>query len=70
MIATPQMSLEAAAEVARARPASTPLILGDALEGEAREVGKLMAGIALSVVQHGQPAAGRPACCSRAARPR
>ena len=54
MIATPQMSLEAAAEVAR-KNGVAPLILGDALEGEAAEVGKLMAGIALSVVQHGHP---------------
>ena len=45
MIATPQMSLEAAAEVARTAGV-TPLILGDAIEGEAREVGKVMAGIA------------------------
>src|SRR6185369_5260814 len=44
MIATPQMSLEAAAEVAR-RNGVAPLLLGDALEGEAAEVGKLMAGI-------------------------
>ena len=33
----------------------TPLILGDALEGEAAEVGKVMAGIARSVVAHGHP---------------
>jgi hydroxypyruvate reductase len=48
------MSLEAAAEVAR-KNGVAPLLLGDALEGEAAEVGKLMAGIALSVVQHGHP---------------
>jgi glycerate 2-kinase len=54
MIATPQMSLEAAAEVAR-KNGVAPLLLGDALEGEAAEVGKLMAGIALSVVRHGHP---------------
>ena len=59
MIATPQMSLEAAAQVAReARVA--PLILGDAIEGEAREVAKVMAGITRQVVRHGQPA---PAQC-------
>ena len=59
MIATPQMSLEAAAQVAReARVA--PLILGDAIEGEAREVAKVMAGITRQVVRHGQPA---PAPC-------
>ncbi|TCO76022.1 glycerate 2-kinase [Plasticicumulans lactativorans] len=56
LIAAPQRSLEAAAEVARAA-GYTPLLLGDALEGEARDVGKVMAGIARSVVQHGQPLA-------------
>jgi glycerate 2-kinase len=55
MIATPQMSLEAAAEVARAAGVS-PLILGDAIEGEAREVGKVMAGIARQAALRGQPA--------------
>jgi glycerate 2-kinase len=55
MIATPQMSLEAAAKVAR-KAAVTPLILGDAIEGEAREVGKVMAGIARQVALRGQPA--------------
>ncbi|MDE2478742.1 MAG: glycerate kinase, partial [Betaproteobacteria bacterium] len=30
-------------------------LLGDSLEGEAREVGKLMAGIAQSVARHGEP---------------
>jgi len=55
LIATPQLSLQAAAEVAR-RTGILPLILGDALEGEAREVGKLMAGIARQVAMHGQPA--------------
>jgi hydroxypyruvate reductase len=33
----------------------TPHILGDALEGEARDLGKVMAGIARQVAQHGQP---------------
>ena len=56
LIATPQMALEAAA--ARAREAGvTPVILGDSIEGEAREVGKVMAGIARQVARHGQPAA-------------
>ena len=55
IVARPQASLEAAA--ARARAAGiTPVILGDALEGEAREVGKALAGIALQVHRHGQPA--------------
>jgi hydroxypyruvate reductase len=54
MIATPQMALEAAAEVAR--EAGIPAaILGDSIEGEAREVGKVMAGIALQVARRGQP---------------
>ncbi len=54
MIATPQMALEAAAGVARA--AGVPVhILGDSIEGEARDVGIVMAGIARQVVAHGQP---------------
>lgn len=54
MVATPPMALEAAASHAR-REGITPLILGDAIEGEAREVGKVMAGIARSVAAHGLP---------------
>ncbi len=54
-VASPQLSLEAAAEVAR-RAGATPLILGDALEGEAREVGRVMAGIARQAALRGQPA--------------
>ncbi|MGL4324626.1 MAG: glycerate kinase type-2 family protein [Beijerinckiaceae bacterium] len=54
MIATPHMALEAAAAVAR-HSGYTPLILGDAIEGEAREVARVMAGIALAVRQHGTP---------------
>ncbi len=55
-IATPRMALEAAAEEAR-KLGLTPLILGDALEGEARELGKVMAGIARSAALHGLPVA-------------
>lgn len=55
VIATPQASLEAAAAVARAAGV-TPLILGDAIEGEAAEVGRVMAGIARQVSLHRQPA--------------
>ena len=55
LVATPQLSLEAAAEVAR-KAGVTPLILGDALEGEAREVGRVMAGIARQFALRGQPA--------------
>ncbi|WP_419729977.1 glycerate kinase type-2 family protein [Lichenicola sp.] len=55
VIATPQTSLEAAAAVARAAGV-TPLILGDAIEGEAADVGRVMAGIARQVSVHHQPA--------------
>lgn len=55
MAARPLASLEAAAEIARTA-GITPLILGDALEGESREVATVMAGIARSVRQHGLPA--------------
>ena len=54
IIATPQMALEAAAQVAAAAGV-TPYILGDSLEGEARDVGKVMAGIALQTARRGQP---------------
>jgi hydroxypyruvate reductase len=54
IIATPQMALEAAARVAAAAGVPAP-ILGDALEGEARDVGKVLAGIALSVAERNQP---------------
>ncbi|WP_448208036.1 glycerate kinase type-2 family protein [Azospirillum sp. sgz302134] len=54
MIATPQMALEAAAEVARTAGLSAH-ILGDSIEGEARDVGTVMAGMALQVARRGQP---------------
>jgi hydroxypyruvate reductase len=54
MIATPQMALEAAAQVA-VDAGITPYILGNAIEGEARDVGKAMAGIARQVAEYGQP---------------
>ncbi len=59
MIARPQDSLEAAAAVAR-EAGIEPIILGDSLEGEAREVAQVMAGIARQVKRFGQPA---PAPC-------
>jgi len=59
IVASPLASLEAAAAVAR-QAGVTPLILGDALEGEAREVGHVMAGMAISARLHGHPA-GAPA---------
>lgn len=57
VIATPQKSLLAAAEVARAA-GYAPLILGDALEGEAADVGKVLAGIARCAADTGHPIAG------------
>lgn len=54
IVATPQMSLEAAAAVGRAAGLATH-ILSDAIEGEARDVGSVLAGIALQVAERGQP---------------
>jgi hydroxypyruvate reductase len=59
IIATAQASLLAAAEVARSHNI-TPLILGDAIEGEAREVARVLSGIARQVVRYQQPVA--PPC--------
>src|ERR1700723_31771 len=53
-IATPQMALEAAGAVARASGVAAH-ILGDAIEGEARDVGKAFAGVALQVAARNQP---------------
>jgi len=59
IVAAPQASLEAAAVIAR--EAGYPVhILGDAIEGEARDVGAVMAGIARQVTGRGQPFA--PPC--------
>jgi glycerate 2-kinase len=54
LIATPMMALARAAEIA-SDLGLTPLVLGDALEGESREAGILMAGIAKSVRSHAAP---------------
>ena len=54
LIATPQMALEVAAKVAQSA-GITAHILGDAIEGEARDVGKVLAGVALQVAKRGQP---------------
>ena len=59
LVAAPQMALEAAAQVAR-EAGVTPVILGNAIEGESREVALVHAGIARQVILHGQPA---PAPC-------
>ncbi|MDN7846943.1 glycerate kinase [Burkholderia multivorans] len=54
IIAAPQMALEAAAEVAIA--AGIPChILSDRIEGEARDVGKVIAGISLQVAHRDEP---------------
>jgi glycerate 2-kinase len=57
MISRPQDSLVAAAAAARAAGV-TPLLLGDALEGEAREVARVLAGIARSCAAQGHPLPG------------
>jgi glycerate 2-kinase len=55
MIASPVMALMAAANHAT-HCGITPLILGDALEGEACELGKAIAGMAMSAQENGFPA--------------
>lgn len=57
LIASPSMALAAAANVAR-QAGLQPLILGDALQGESREVGTVFAGIAQSVKSKGLPISG------------
>ena len=59
LIATPQKALEAASRVARAH-GLTPAILSDGVEGEARDVGKVLAAIARQVAIRRQPLA--PPC--------
>ncbi len=59
LIATPQQSLEAAAKVAIAN-GYTPLILSDAIEGEACDVALVHGAIARQVKRHHQPIA--PPC--------
>ncbi len=54
LIATPQRALEAAAAVARARGIAAH-ILSDRIEGEARDVAAVLAGIAKQVAQRGEP---------------
>ncbi len=55
LVATPYASLQAAAAIAR-EAGILPVILGDAIEGEASEVARVMAAIAASCALHGQPA--------------
>ena len=54
LIATPQQSLQAAADAARAAGLAA-YILSDEIEGESREVGKVHAALARAVAQKGQP---------------
>jgi glycerate 2-kinase len=54
IIAAPQIALEAAAKVAQAAGIRT-YILGDSIEGEARDVGKVMAAMARQAVLRGEP---------------
>jgi glycerate 2-kinase len=55
IIATPQDALEVAAAAAR-KAGYAAMILGDAIEGEARDVALVHAGIARQVARRGQPA--------------
>lgn len=54
MIATPMMALQAAAEVAKEAGLHAH-ILSDMIEGEASDVGKVLASMALNVAQHDMP---------------
>lgn len=54
LIATPQMGLEAAAELAK-KAGVKAHIIGDSIEGEARDVGKVTAGIALQIRKYKMP---------------
>ncbi|MFT7721692.1 MAG: glycerate kinase [Roseateles sp.] len=57
MLATPQMSLAAAADAARAQGLAAH-ILSDEIEGESRVVGGVHAALARAVARRGQPFAG------------
>ena len=58
-ITTPRHALQAAADVAL-KAGVTPILLGDDLEGEARAMGTVLAGIARSTARHGS--LGRAPC--------
>ncbi len=55
LVVTPQAALEAAAAGGRTAGPIDVHILGDAIEGEARDVGTVMAGIARQVARRDQP---------------
>lgn len=59
LIATPAMALAAAADAA-SKVGIEPIILGDAIEGEAREVAREHAALAERVIMDGEPS--RPPC--------
>ncbi|HEX5804347.1 MAG TPA: glycerate kinase [Azospira sp.] len=59
LVASPLLALQAAAEVAR-QAGVTPLLLGDEIEGEAREAARVLAGIAKSCATQRVPLA--PPC--------
>ncbi len=54
VIATAQQALQAAAAYARAHGV-TPLVLGDSIEGESRDIAYMHAAIARQIAQHGEP---------------
>ena len=54
LVATPQQSLDAAAALARSAGLDAH-ILGDEIEGESREVGKVHAALARQIARRGQP---------------
>ncbi len=54
LVSSPQIGLQAAARVAE-QAGYKACILGDSIEGEAREVGRVMAGIARQVLSYDQP---------------
>ena len=54
LIATPALALQAAAGVAKEHGIPA-YVLGDDIEGEARDVAKVLGGIALSVARNGEP---------------
>jgi len=54
LVATPALALQAAAAVAQQQGVAVH-VLGDAIEGEAKDVGKILAGMATHVAQHQQP---------------
>lgn len=59
LVATAGAALQAAAHLAR-QAGVTPLVLGDRIEGESREIARALAGMALSCAHRGEPLA--PPC--------